>query len=753
MNNVLQWVLIGVLSSVIILILVYNAAPTLFKFDFLSFVTQTPNLGDIFQPKDLTAASQYEGYELSYDGMILEKDAGYDDIDQVLKANISIPDCSICPSSRCQSINLGGINTYKCDECGICNGISQPNRFKNCLGCNITTETCILCADTDKEYVLCNKIKEECILSQYREKNKQGCYIVEIPHNDGTSFNINTLLNVLSSCRSESLRVNVGNDFMKELCYFSSSSISYYDFRRPSDFYLNYTINNAISGKDYYNPSVYDTFLYNKDLNLTAFTSNGEENIENYRIYVAVNGTPNTEYTIRVVYVQNLIVDMDGDIYPTIEHMYELGKIKTDSYGFGEAEFDNYGDIDTGGGKIWRQKINDEPTKNKFNAVMIVSMPINKASAIFYANSPTNVEWTNELRYSNCNFDTDIETYLKDRPWWVPNNNNLNSSWYVVSGNPDSPIKVFYDSSMPGGGNSLNRGNIKIQLGKLDVDFQRNCMFNVYVSSQDAFAGYEGENILNLNDFLKDFSPINVYRTSSFGNDQIILYNYFEFDLDKEYTVEEIKSAIKTGFRNWEQNLFPYLSSSTNFEWLKNNNGIYQGLWTSTSRSLVYENDCWDNSLNLIMKNLNGKFIIGNCQNGVCKGKIKIRIAFKYIKPDNLTSERDFLYPTVTFCDASNAPAAPPNPCSSYASDNDCIFAGCRWCPSYGGIDNSCGDRSDGMLDPCVGTECFTTAQCTNPSDPLPTCTWRDLYVDILKCGLACCDDTKTCTVPASMCY
>ena len=475
----IQWILIAVLSSVIILILAYSISPGLFKFasDFLSFVTQTPNLGDIFQPKDLTAASQYEGYELSYDGMILEKDSGYDNIDEVLKINVSIPDCSICPSSYCQSVNLGGINTYKCDECGICNGISQPNRFKNCLGCNLTTETCILCADIDKGYALCNKIKEDCILSQYSENNQNGCYLGEIPYNDGTSFNINTLLNVLSSCRSESIRVNMGNNFMKELCYFNSSSISYYDFKRPSDFYLNYTLNDRILGGTY-------AYNYDEDLNLTAFDKGGEENIENYRIYVAVNGTVNTEYTIKAGYISPGF---------SIHHMYEIGKIKTDSTGFGYAEFDNYGDVDTGGGTFWRNKINDEPDKNTLNAVYAFGGLINKINATFYANIPTNGEWSNELRYSNCNFDTDIEPYLKDRPWWVPNNNNLNSSWYLVSGNPNSSIKVFYDSSMPGGGNSLNRGNIKIQLGKLDVDFQKNCMFNIYVSSQDAFAEYAGE--------------------------------------------------------------------------------------------------------------------------------------------------------------------------------------------------------------------------------------------------------------------
>ena len=762
MNNVLQWILISVLSSVIILILVYNAAPTLFKFDFISFVSQTPaNLGDIFQPKDLTAASQYEGYELSYDGMVLEKDAGYDNIDQVLKANISIPDCSICPSSYCQSVNLGGLNTYKCSECGICNGISQPNRFKNCLGCNITTETCILCTDTDKEYALCNKIKETCILSQYRENNQNGCYIGEIPHNDGTSFDINTLIKVLSSCKSESIKVNMGNNFMKELCYFNSSSISYYDFERPNDFYLSYSVHSEGSSE-----------AQSDSLNLAPFYKEGEDSLPKYRIYVAINGTPDKDYSVFVgkfpIYCFVPPIQWSKCGYQAKgDGSDSVGTIHTDATGFGYTEIielpdqAHAWDMILGNPELfedydWKKEPEKYPIKGVSVSTSGGSSP-QFITATFYANKPeSNGLWTNELRYPNCNFNTDIEPYLKDRPWWASNPDNLNSSWYITNGNPNSSIKVFYDSSMPSGGNSLNRGNIKIQLGRLDVDFQRNCKFDIYVCSQDAFAEYEGESILNLNDFLKDFSPINVYKTYSFGNEEIILYNYFEFNLDKEYTAEEIKSAIKTGFRNWEQNLFPYLSSSTSFDWLKNNDGIYQGSWRDTTRSLVYENDCWDNSLNLIMERLNGRFIIGNCQNNICKEKIKIRIAFKYIKPDSSNPERDFLYPTVTFCDASNVPATPPSPCPTYTSDSDCVFAGCRWCPSYGGRSNGCGDTIEGTG--CDGTECFTTAQCTDPSSPLPTCPWVDLWWACVCYAYGvpypcCCSSTNTCTVPASVCY
>lgn len=104
--------------------------------------------------------------------------------------------------------------------------------------------------------------------------------------------------------------------------------------------------------------------------------------------------------------------------------------------------------------------------------------------------------------------------------------------------------------------------------------------------------------------------------------------------------------------------------------------------------------------------------------------------------------------------------------CSSYTLPDDCTGAGCKWCPSYGGRDDHpdvCGDSCGVWLfgvciDACwnggPSGECFTTAQCVEPtvSSP-PSCTWTDLYVDVFKCGLGCCSATNTCTIPAANCY
>jgi hypothetical protein len=103
-------------------------------------------------------------------------------------------------------------------------------------------------------------------------------------------------------------------------------------------------------------------------------------------------------------------------------------------------------------------------------------------------------------------------------------------------------------------------------------------------------------------------------------------------------------------------------------------------------------------------------------------------------------------------------------PCSSYTSSSACTSAGCKWCPSYGGRStNGCGDTCSlwsfalgypTCLDLCWNSgssgECFTTAQCIDPTSPTPSCTWSDSYVG--WCW-GCCSSTNTCTIPAANCY
>jgi len=48
-----------------------------------------------------------------------------------------------------------------------------------------------------------------------------------------------------------------------------------------------------------------------------------------------------------------------------------------------------------------------------------------------------------------------------------------------------------------------------------------------------------------------------------------IIYNFVEFDLDREYTEDEINSIIERGFEDWIFNTFEYWSKNSDYEWVK----------------------------------------------------------------------------------------------------------------------------------------------------------------------------------------
>ena len=143
--------------------------------------------------------------------------------------------------------------------------------------------------------------------------------------------------------------------------------------------------------------------------------------------------------------------------------------------------------------------------------------------------------------------------------------------------------------------------------------------------------------------------------------------------------------------------------------------------------------------------------------------------------PDKCESSKEYSSGKTKTCnigcadafDCASSCTAPgcTNDLSSYNQIKDCMF-GCsgnsclvgKWCPSYGGTPNGCGDTPDCLwviCDGCYGNECFTTAQCVEPtvSSP-PSCAWTDLYW-LCWCGWSpcCCSSTRTCTIPASNCY
>ena len=639
MPSSVQWLIIAVISVVVVILLNLYILPYL-NIDILSMMTGTSDLGNLFEESDYTQLDDYIGYELSYEGMILEKDSGVDDINNALQDYSKAWDCSGC--SSCSLIS-GLSNTYKCSSCNACSDETETGRFKDCIVCDVGKGTCTMCNDTE-EYELCNEIKS-CILEYYGDPYYEGitgCFLREIPHNDGTSFDMNTLRSILSTCKDESITVNMGGDFDKELCYFNSSSISYYDFKRPYDFYMSVEATNILRNIIISMSAPRGIMRYT-DEDLAAFELVNGELVNRYNVSIRINGTRNTNYELKIGY-------WTGSSYISI---YTLGNVQTDYNGNGYAMFSEFpqqwkDDVLPQGGDF-----NEE--KNKMNFILTdtgVALPPSMG-VTFYLNGPVSSNtWSYDLRYPHCNFDTDPEPFLEESPWWIEKPDDLSSPLYT-NDDPDSAIKVFYDSTMPGGGSSSNRGNVKLQLGRLDIDFMRDCKFDIYVCSQDAFAEYEGEGILDLNDFLINFDLSYVYRTVDVGSDKIIIYNTFVMDLDKDYTIEEVKSAIKTGFRTWSHSTF-VSSSFFSMGWFgnENNDGIYEGEWNEMTGMVNYNGDCWSNDVTNMMSS-NDRFLIGNCPGNICRGKLKVTVAFKYKPPSSFFLTEYPLYPTISFCSQS----------------------------------------------------------------------------------------------------
>ncbi len=709
-------IIIAVVVIVIGLLIGLYFLETAFGFDLIRHISSLPlDIEDIEQPLDISQIPEYEEYRGSgHDGMILERDAGEDEINNnFLMERILVTDCSGC--SSCNGVDFdsppdGVVDAYLCDDCSTCEGITEANRFENCIECEPALGDCSICEDVQEEYSLCKDVKK-CILEYTGNPEyykKYGCIISEIDRNENVHFDINTLINVLSSCKNELITLNVGHNATRELCFFNNASISYYDFERPQDFYVK-------TDKLFYRaslPSLQWTLCIEEGSILTPFKQVGGDLIENYRAYVAIEGSPDGEWEVFAGLFENYINPLTCT---NAGPYYKLGNMKTDENGFGHAEFIDFP-------QQWKDDVADDPELNRMTGIFVKkvgSATFDSVYAAFYANEPeSSGTWSGDLRYANCNFNTDPEPYLEERPWWVLLPDDLDSPWSLIEGNVDSSVKVFYDSTMPGGGFSkkldgdvdkdgmvnildvllcnlhwgedwppcdwdndgiigvddvmfvgarfgdtleFSRGNLKLSLGRLDTDFMRNCKFDIYICGQEAFAEYEEELILTLSDFLMNFNPTNVYKKKPTPNNEIIIiYNYFEFDLDKDYTIEEIESAIKTGFRLWEQDQFIFTSYFTGLDWLSsdNNDGIYENDWYKIPGVVSYGQDCWSAAVENFIENNEEKAIIGNCPSDVCGQKLKVRVAFKYKEPNVNDPWKTPLYPTITFCGLGATAAA-----------------------------------------------------------------------------------------------
>jgi len=246
----------------------------------------------------------------------------------------------------------------------------------------------------------------------------------------------------------------------------------------------------------------------------------------------------------------------------------------------------------------------------------------------------------------------------------------------------------------------------------------------------------------NVTALLNDNLP---WKLQSFNNPIDTFSNPLDFINDNYYDKRIYYDSRRTSYNmdfNVELTFFVY---TTNIPKLNNTIIVSPTLVISPIVECINHDECSQICSSLCPAKVYGccyGCMIGQCQGGKCK----CVDGTSYCSSD----------PPYQVGDECTAP-----PCSSYTSDSDCTGAGCRWCPSKTCSGGGCWGGGG-------GTACSTDAKCTNPSDPLPTCTYESRWNSVLNCFIfgcgtgnwcefgwitTCCASENTCTVPASECY
>ncbi|MEM7820887.1 MAG: hypothetical protein QW751_01640 [Candidatus Aenigmatarchaeota archaeon] len=202
-------------------------------------------------------------------------------------------------------------------------------------------------------------------------------------------------------------------------------------------------------------------------------------------------------------------------------------------------------------------------------------------------------------------------------------------------------------------------GWLKLMLSDLNVS-NGVCKFNIYACSANSFAeGPEDATIAILNS-LRYLDPSFNYRYSS----GVITLPYFEFDLERSYSADEILKAVQTGLDDWMYSTYPDLYFDSPVPWLNAANhtgfgdltksGIYN-VYKSTDLGITldFNNGCMSNIFSLPHQ---PGLIVWQCPNGQCNGRLRMSVmfssplAFSEDRPWKLSSDKTYLYPMIAIC-------------------------------------------------------------------------------------------------------
>lgn len=281
----------------------------------------------------------------------------------------------------------------------------------------------------------------------------------------------------------------------------------------------------------------------------------------------------------------------------------------------------------------------------------------------------------NYLNYATCGYDVGDSYVTKDALYYM-----LEEKGYW-----NDKIHVIFSDALGGGGvHSTKRGKVKITMNNLDKDSLRgtgDCIFDINICSQDSFISDTdiSETTKDIFDFFSNFNPSeNIYQINNYdersnpyggssGSEKdkdywsIIKYNYFEFDLDKDYPESYISAAVESGIEEWSGNYFTYYTSlgtekafGTSY-----NEGLYSKIASHDAKTTVgdlnYEEGCWNSNMNSKLSGTTHETsIYYDCgSDNICFGRLRSTIAFVYKGPNGETNHpwKRPLQMLVTICE------------------------------------------------------------------------------------------------------
>jgi len=614
-------------------------------------------------------------------------------------------DCSNCQNvlddladscSQCSFCNVANVTTFEngltCSNCFQC----DSSRCYSCYGCGTEDEVCDECSGTGpanckttQDYDLCRKVID-CIAFY----DGEPCEIEEIlplPWRNGIRFS-SIVSNILDNCLTKEAKKNITDSISQKICSYDISKINFIE-----------------NGQSFVGPLNYLRAYFTSDGNLPTYsnlydmvTSNGDFNGitgENKGILFNDCGIQKIDSMASIPLGTEIIYSSDPEIFTS--------------------------------SSTPRTPEGDVPVNLK----------------IIVSNVSWNEQFGNDCSYNVylcaqeaiANSDDDHILYL------YRNFSYFNESHYNVQIKKWSPVSAS--------GYQINVTAIKYPQLKLNLSGRNADVPNI---AKAFIAGLRDYFTFNYNyNRTVDFFCINsgLYPDSKtcYDNNVTVLINdnvpwnltSFSSPVDTFSDIPYYKyiyyDSSKTSYNmdfNVELTFFVYTS---NIPKLNNTILVSPVLVITPTVECVSHDECSKVCSSLCPAKVYGCCYgckLGQCQSGKCK----------CVDATSYCSSS----PPYQVGSACTKPA-----CSSYTTSSDCRNAGCKWCPSYGGKSNGCGDTADcvgPLCDPCVGGECFTTAQCVDsdtPAGDLPSCTWTDLYVGLCW---GCCSSTNTCRIPASQC-